>query len=336
MRVVGRAHERLGPPELPAERPRLQGRLLRRLRRGLAARLRRPRAVLRPRRGLRRHHRASPRASTSCPTAASIRRWACTCAETHLRERVKDKLGLDRHARPRRQHHASRSTAAPPCHYCGPCDRGCVDQLVLQLRLHHRRRRARKTGNCTHVPNAMVYKVLTDTDTQPRDGRALHRPRHARAEGGPRHGRGAVRAGPGVGAHPAQLDERAEPRRPRQLERRARPLPDGPPLGRRRRAGRVPRARRRKPVARRPAPAERHLRHPLPQHEERPEVDKASSAATASRAAGRPSFNWSAPGFGEAFKKGRRDPVPRRWASPASASACPTSRTTSRSTRRAR
>ena len=36
-----------------------------------------------------------------------------SCAETQLRTRVKSKLGLDGDHRPRGQHHASRSTAAP-------------------------------------------------------------------------------------------------------------------------------------------------------------------------------------------------------------------------------
>jgi hypothetical protein len=52
-----RPDERVGAPELPAERARFQGRVVRRIRRRLADRLQRPRAVLRPRRGLRRHHR---------------------------------------------------------------------------------------------------------------------------------------------------------------------------------------------------------------------------------------------------------------------------------------
>ncbi|HET7215451.1 MAG TPA: GMC family oxidoreductase [Terriglobia bacterium] len=49
------------------------------------------------------------------------------------------------------------------CHYCGPCERGCVTHSYFNSyfttvadALH--------TGNCTLIPNAMVYKVLMDTD----------------------------------------------------------------------------------------------------------------------------------------------------------------------------
>ena len=52
-----RAHQRLGPPELSAQRAGLEGQVLRRLRRGLAAQLQGSRPLLRAGRGLRRHHR---------------------------------------------------------------------------------------------------------------------------------------------------------------------------------------------------------------------------------------------------------------------------------------
>jgi glucoside 3-dehydrogenase (cytochrome c) catalytic subunit len=49
------------------------------------------------------------------------------------------------------------------CHYCGPCERGCVTHSYFNSyfttvadALH--------SGNCTLIPNAMVYKVLMDRD----------------------------------------------------------------------------------------------------------------------------------------------------------------------------
>jgi choline dehydrogenase-like flavoprotein len=86
-----------------------------------------------------------------------------TCQETLFRNRVKEKLG--RTVMPTRSANLTRPlNGRGPCHYCGPCERGCmthsyfnsafttvVDALV--------------TGNCTLISNAMVHKVLMDSDT---------------------------------------------------------------------------------------------------------------------------------------------------------------------------
>ena len=136
----GGAHERLGAAELSLLRPRLQGRVLRRLRRGLAARSRRPRALLRHRRGLRRHHGDGRRASTSCPTRKFQPAMGMRCVERHVRNKVKDKLGwtltLGRAANLTKPINGRQA-----CHYCGPCERGCATKSLLQLRLHHGGRR---------------------------------------------------------------------------------------------------------------------------------------------------------------------------------------------------
>ena len=86
-----------------------------------------------------------------------------------------------------------------------------------------------------------------------------------------------------------------------QLERRARPLPDGPHVGRRRRQRRVPRHAGQAEPERRP-PAERPLRDPLPQHRSTASGTRTSCAATASRAAARSTSTMGAPGFGQAYK----------------------------------
>ena len=86
-----------------------------------------------------------------------------SCAETALRNRVKDKLGrtvtLGRSANLTRP-----LNGRAACHYCGPCERGCATHSYFNSAFTTVAD-ALKTGRCTHVPNAMVYKVLTDTET---------------------------------------------------------------------------------------------------------------------------------------------------------------------------
>src|SRR5947209_14385610 len=85
-----------------------------------------------------------------------------TCAETLFRSRVKEKLGwtvtLGRSANITRP-----INGRAPCHYCGPCDRGCVTHSYFNSAFTTVAD-ALKTGNCTHIPNAMVYKVLMGPD----------------------------------------------------------------------------------------------------------------------------------------------------------------------------
>ena len=85
-----------------------------------------------------------------------------TCQETIFRNRVKQKLG-------RTVTNARSANLTKPqngrgaCHYCGPCERGCITHSYFNSSfttvadaLH--------SGNCTLVTNAMVYKVLMDPD----------------------------------------------------------------------------------------------------------------------------------------------------------------------------
>lgn len=86
-----------------------------------------------------------------------------TCAETLFRNRVKDKLGwtatLGRSANLTKP-----INGRAPCHYCGPCHRGCATHSYFNSAFTTVAD-ALKTGHCTHIPNAMVYKVLTDPAT---------------------------------------------------------------------------------------------------------------------------------------------------------------------------
>ncbi len=85
---------------------------------------------------------------------------AFTCAEVLLRNRVKEKFGwtvtIGRSANITRP-----INGRAPCHYCGPCHRGCMAHSYFNSAFTTVAD-AMKTGNCTHIPNAMVYKVLMD------------------------------------------------------------------------------------------------------------------------------------------------------------------------------
>jgi glucoside 3-dehydrogenase (cytochrome c) catalytic subunit len=85
-----------------------------------------------------------------------------TCAETLFKNRVKEKLGwtatLGRSANITKSIHGR-----APCHYCGPCERGCVTHSYFNSAFTTVAD-ALATGNCTHIPNAMVYKVRMDAE----------------------------------------------------------------------------------------------------------------------------------------------------------------------------
>ena len=86
-----------------------------------------------------------------------------TCAETFYRNKVKAKLGrtvtIGRAANLTRPLNGRQA-----CHYCGPCEKGCATHSYFNSAFTTVAD-AMKTGNCTLISNAMVYKVLTDTDT---------------------------------------------------------------------------------------------------------------------------------------------------------------------------
>lgn len=87
---------------------------------------------------------------------------ALTCSENAFRERVKAKLGYI--VTPSRTANLTRPlNGRAPCHYCGPCERGCVTHSYFNSAFTTLPD-ALATGNCTYIPNAMVYKVLMDAD----------------------------------------------------------------------------------------------------------------------------------------------------------------------------
>ncbi|HTV54172.1 MAG TPA: GMC family oxidoreductase [Terriglobia bacterium] len=87
---------------------------------------------------------------------------AMTCTERLLRSQLKEKFGrtltLGRSA-----NLTETINGRPPCHYCGPCERGCITHSYFNS-YFTTVADAMKSGKCTHIPNAMVYKVLMDAD----------------------------------------------------------------------------------------------------------------------------------------------------------------------------
>jgi choline dehydrogenase-like flavoprotein len=107
-----------------------------------------------------------------------------TCAEVQFCNRVKSKLGWV--PMPTRSANLTRAlNGRASCHYCGPCERGCVTHSYFNAAFTTVAD-ALKAGNCTHIANAMAYKVLMDPDRNRATGllyidRVTHEPREVRA-----------------------------------------------------------------------------------------------------------------------------------------------------------
>lgn len=85
-----------------------------------------------------------------------------TCAEVLLRNRLKDKFG--RVATLGRSANLTQPTnGRAPCHYCGPCERGCMTHSYFNSAFTTVAD-ALATKKCTLITNAMVYKVLMDSE----------------------------------------------------------------------------------------------------------------------------------------------------------------------------
>jgi choline dehydrogenase-like flavoprotein len=88
---------------------------------------------------------------------------AFTCAEQQARDAIKTKLGrtltIGRVANLTKP-----INGRAKCHFCGPCERGCVTHSYFNSAFTTVAD-ALKTGRCTHIPNAMVYQVLMDNET---------------------------------------------------------------------------------------------------------------------------------------------------------------------------
>jgi choline dehydrogenase-like flavoprotein len=85
-----------------------------------------------------------------------------TCQETIFRNSIKQKLG--RTATLCRSANLTKpQNGRGTCHYCGPCERGCVTHSYFNSSFTTVAD-ALTSGNCTLITNAMVYKVLMDPD----------------------------------------------------------------------------------------------------------------------------------------------------------------------------
>jgi choline dehydrogenase-like flavoprotein len=87
---------------------------------------------------------------------------AFTCAEQHFRAAIMQKFGRTMTL------YRSANLTLPlngraPCHYCGPCERGCITHSYFNS-YFTTVADALRTGNCTLIPNAMVYQVLVDAE----------------------------------------------------------------------------------------------------------------------------------------------------------------------------
>ena len=83
-----------------------------------------------------------------------------TCQEIIFRNRVKENLG--RIVMPARSANLTKPlNGRGPCHFCGPCERGCMTHSYFNSAFTTVAD-AVASGNCTIISNAMVHKVLMD------------------------------------------------------------------------------------------------------------------------------------------------------------------------------
>jgi choline dehydrogenase-like flavoprotein len=85
-----------------------------------------------------------------------------TCLETHFRNRVKEKFGRTTTLQPTAAL-TQNLNGRGACHYCGPCERGCVSRSYFNPAFTTVTD-AVHSGNCTLITNAMVHQVLMDPD----------------------------------------------------------------------------------------------------------------------------------------------------------------------------
>lgn len=86
-----------------------------------------------------------------------------TCVEQTLRQRMRTRF--DRTLTLGRSANITRPiNGRQPCHYCGPCEHGCVTHSYFNAAFTTVAD-AVATGRCTLVTNAMVHQVLVNADT---------------------------------------------------------------------------------------------------------------------------------------------------------------------------
>ena len=88
------------------------------------------------------------------------------CAEKFVRERVAKRFGADRvltigRAAILTQNHRGRAA----CHYCGPCERGCITRSYFSS-VNATLPAAEKTGRMTLRPFSVVHSVIFDSKTR--------------------------------------------------------------------------------------------------------------------------------------------------------------------------
>lgn len=86
-----------------------------------------------------------------------------TCAEQVARERVKQTFGYTL-TQGRTANLTRPINGRQACHYCGPCEHGCVTHSYFNSAFTTMAD-ALATGRCTLVTNAMAHQVLVDPDT---------------------------------------------------------------------------------------------------------------------------------------------------------------------------
>jgi choline dehydrogenase-like flavoprotein len=84
------------------------------------------------------------------------------CVEVHVRDRLQEKWGRDRVLTIGRcavltENHNGRAA----CHYCGPCERGCITHSYFNS-IGSTLPAARKTGRLTLRPHSVVHSVIFD------------------------------------------------------------------------------------------------------------------------------------------------------------------------------
>jgi glucoside 3-dehydrogenase (cytochrome c) catalytic subunit len=105
---------------------------------------------------------------------------ALYCQEVLLRNRAKEKLGYT--VTPTRTANLTKPIhGRAQCHYCGPCERGCVTHSYFNSAFTTVAD-ALQSGKCTLISNAMAYQVLMNSDQKRAKGvlyvdRNTHEPR---------------------------------------------------------------------------------------------------------------------------------------------------------------
>jgi choline dehydrogenase-like flavoprotein len=96
------------------------------------------------------------------PDGKFLPEMALRCPEVYFRDKVKAKLGWI--VTPTRTANLTRPVnGRAPCHYCGPCERGCVTHSYFNSSFTTVAD-AIASRHCTLIPNAMAYQVLMDPE----------------------------------------------------------------------------------------------------------------------------------------------------------------------------